>query len=148
MIILEVGFDYLYMKKNNQGFKLAMLALAGFVLLLTDSFIQANYREQLIVYNVPQKQAIDLINGRKYSFIGDTGLLTDDFVKNFYLNPSRVLHRIEPTPDFYDFLQQKDVIIHKNKKILVINRTRSFPLLKNKIPVDLLLISGNPKLYI
>src|SRR5688572_22918135 len=148
LMILAAGLGYWLMEKNKPGFKLAMLALAGFVLLRTDSFIQANDREQLIVYNVPQKQAIDLINGRKYSFIGDTGLLTDDFVKNFHLNPSRVLHRIEPAPDFYHFLQQKDVIIYKNKRILVINRTRSFPSLENRIPVDLLLISGNPKLYI
>src|SRR5688572_1241563 len=148
LMIVAAGLGYWLMEKNKTGFKYAMIALAGFVLLQTVSFIQANTREQLIVYNVPQKQAIDLINGRKYSFIGDTGLLTDDFVKNFHLNPSRVLHRIEPVPDFHNFLQQEDVIIYKNKKILVINRTRSFPLLKNKIPVDLLLISGNPKLYI
>src|SRR5688572_29043760 len=148
LMILSAGLGYWLMEKNKTGFKYAVIALAGFVLLRTVSFIQANYREQLIVYNVPQKQAIDLINGRKYSFIGDTGLLTDDFVKNFHLNPSRVLHRIEPAPDFYHFLQQKDVIIYKNKRILVINRTRSFPSLENRIPVDLLLISGNPKLYI
>jgi len=148
LMIVAAGLGFWLMEKNKPGFKIAMLALAGFVLLRTVSFIEANNREQLIIYNVPQKQAIDLIRGRKYLFIGDPGLLADDFVKNFHLNPSRVLHRVEPASDLHNFLQQKDVIIYKNRKILVINRTRSFPLLKNKIPVDLLLISDNPKLYI
>jgi hypothetical protein len=51
--------------------------------LRTASFIPANDRQQLIVYNVPQKTAIDLIDGRKYLFVGDSDLLADDPYRNF-----------------------------------------------------------------
>ena len=125
----------------------ALAALFGFVLLRTISFIQANNREQLIVYNVPQKRAIDLIDGRKYFFVGDSDLLADDFIRNFHIKPSRVLHRIEPAINFENFQQQENLINYNSKKILTIRETKYFAPLEEKIPVDLLLISGNPKLY-
>jgi competence protein ComEC len=121
--------------------------MLGFVVLRTVSFMQANNRQQVIVYNVPQKTAIDFIDGRKYLFVGDSDLLADDFIRNFHLKPSRILHRIEPAVSFENFCQQETLIIYNNKKILSINETKYFSPLKEKIPIDLLLISGNPKLY-
>jgi competence protein ComEC len=111
------------------------------------SFIQANNRKQLIVYNVPKKRAIDLINGRKYLFVGDSDLLADDFTRNFHIKPSRILHRIEPAVNFENFWQQESLVIYYNKKILTLNETKYFLPLENKIPIELLLVSGNPKLY-
>src|SRR6185369_17159680 len=57
------------------------------------------------------------------------------------------LHRIEPARNFENYQQQENLISYKNKKILAINETKYFAPLEGKIPVDLLLISGNPKLY-
>jgi competence protein ComEC len=109
--------------------------------------MQANNRQQLIVYNLPQKKAIDLIDGRKYLFVGDPDLLADDFVRNFHIKPSRVLHRIEPAINFDNYRQQENLISYNSKKILSIKETTYFAPLKEKISVDLLLVSGNPKLY-
>lgn len=147
LLILATGFCYWLIEKNKAGFKYAMIALFGFVVLRTVSFIQANNREQLIVYNVPQKRAIDLIDGRKYLFVGDSDLLADDFVRNFHIKPSRVLHRVEPASDFENYWQEKELIVFKNKRILLINETKYYSSLENNLPVDLLLVSGNPKLY-
>ena len=135
------------MEKSKTGFKYALAALFGFVALRTVSFMQANNREQMIVYNIPQKTAIDFIDGRKYLFVGDPDLLTDDFVKNFHLKPSRVLHRIEPAIHLHNYREQGNLIIYNGKKILSLNEAKYFSPLKEKIPVDLLLVSGNPKLY-
>jgi competence protein ComEC len=115
--------------------------------LRTISFIQANNRQQLIVYNVLQKRAIDIIDGRKYFFVGDSDLLADDFIRNFHIKPSRILHRIEPAMNLKNYQQQENLIMYNSKKILAIEQTKYFSPLENKIPVDLLLISGNPKFY-
>ena len=144
---VAAGFGFWLMEKSKAGLKYALAALFGFVVLRTISFIQANNREQLIVYNVPQKRAIDLIDGRKYLFVGDSDLLSDDFIRNFHIKPSRVLHRIEPAINFENYQQQENLIIYNSKKILTIRETKYFSPLDEKIPVDLLLISGNPKLY-
>ena len=141
------GFGFWLMEKSKGGLKYALAALFGFVVLRTISFIQANNREQLIVYNVPQKRAIDLINGRKYFFVGDPDLLADDFIRNFHIKPSRVLHRIEPAINFENYQQQENLIIYNSKKIMTISETKYFAPLDEKIIVDLMLISGNPKLY-
>jgi len=147
LLVVAAGFGYWLMEKNKAGLRHALFALFGFMLLRSVSFIQANNREKLIVYNVPQKQAIDIIDGRKYLFVGDQDLLADDFVQNFHIKPSRVLHRIEPAPDPGSYQQQKEMIIYKGKKILAIQETKYFLPVAEQIPVDLLLISGNPKLY-
>src|SRR6187399_3369393 len=147
LFAVAAGAGYWLMEKTKTGLKYALVALFGFVLLRTISFIQANNREQLIVYNVPQKRAIDLIDGRKYLFDGDSDLLADDFIRNFHIKPSRVLHRIEPAINFKNYQQQENLISYKSKKVLAINETKYFVRLEEKIPVDLLLISGNPKLY-
>ena len=144
---VAAGLGFWLMEKSKTGFKYALAALFGFVVLRAVSFIQANNRQQLIVYNVPQKTAIDFIDGRKYLFVGDPDLLADDFVRNFHIKPSRVLHRIEPAINFDNYRQQENLISYNSKKILAINETKYFSPLEEKIPVDLLLISGNPKLY-
>ncbi|HWN88259.1 MAG TPA: ComEC/Rec2 family competence protein [Chitinophagaceae bacterium] len=144
---VAVGLGSWLMEKNKPALKYALAALFGFAVLRTVSFMQANNRQQLIVYNVPQKRAIDLINGRKYLFLGDSDLLADDFIRNFHMKPSRILHRIEPAVNFENFWQQENLLICNNKKILAINETKYFFPLENKVPVDLLLVSGNPKLY-
>ena len=140
-------FGVWLMEKNKSAFRYGLIALLGFVALRTVSFIQAYNRQQLIVYNVPQKQAIDFIDRRKYLFVGDSGLLADDFVRNFHLKPSRVLHRVEPAQRLENYQQEEDLIIYKNKKILSFDKTKHFSPIKSKVPVDLLLVSGNPKLY-
>jgi len=147
LLIMATGFGFWLMEKSKPGFKYGMIALLGFIGLRTVSFTQANKRQQLIVYNVPQKKAIDLIDGRKYLFVGDADLLPDDFVRNFHIKPSRILHRVQPALDFENYQQQEDLMIFKTKKILIVNKTKYFSAIENKVPVDLLIISGNPKLY-
>jgi len=144
---VAAGFGFWLMEKSKAGLKYALAALFGFVVLRTISFIQADNRQQLIVYNVPQKRAIDLIDGRKYFFVGDSDLLADDFIRNFHIKPSRVLHRIEPAINFENYQQPENLIIYNSKKIMTLSETKYFSPLGEKIPVDLLLISGNPKLY-
>jgi len=146
-LTVATGFGFWLMEKSITGLKYALTALFGFVVLRTVSFIQANNRQQLIIYNVPQKTAIDFIDGRKFFFVGDSDLLTDDFIRNFHIKPSRILHRIEPAVSFENFWLRENMVIYNNKKILTLNETKYFLPLENKIPIDLLLVSGNPKLY-
>ena len=147
LLIVATCLGHWLIEKNRNSLKYGLIAQLGFVVLRTASFIQANNREQIIVYNVPQKQAIDLIDGRKLLFVGDTGLLADDFVRNFHISPSRILHRVEAASSFTDYEQDENMLIYKNKKILIINKSKHFFPIAYKVPVDLLIVSGNPKIY-
>jgi competence protein ComEC len=147
LLAAGTGIGFWLMEKSKTGFKYGLAALVCFVVLRSASFIQANNRDQIIVYNVPQKQAIDFIDGRKYLFVGDSDLLTDDFIRNFHIKPSRVLHRIEAADGLPGYRQQENLVSYYGKNIMIISETSRFKYSQVKIPVDLLLISGNPKLY-
>ena len=57
------------------------------------------------------------------------------------------MHRIEPAINFENYQQQENLINYNGKKIMAISQTKHFAPLDEKISIDLLLISGNPKLY-
>ncbi len=113
----------------------------------TGLFIKVNNRHRLIVYDVLQKRAIDLMDGRNYLFAGDTDLSADDFIRNFHSKPSRVLHRIEPTDSIVSFYQNDKLVVFRNKKIFVIDSTLNFKPLVTKLSLDLLIVSNKSKLY-
>jgi len=99
------------------------------------------------VYNVPQKQAIDILDGRNYFFTGDTDLLADDFVRNFHIKPARVLYRIEEDSASKKIFRSENMIQYNGKKILLFGNNSGFIPSTRKLSIDLLIISKNPKLY-
>lgn len=148
LIVCIAGISFWLMEKRKTGFKVGMITLFGFVLLRSISFFQTNEQQKIIVYNVPQRQAIDFIDGRKYFFVGDSDLLEDDFLRNFHLKPSRVLHRIEPVSTVNNLLQQDNYFVFRKKKILLLDKNISYSPSEEKTIIDLLIISRNPKIYI
>lgn len=142
------GISVWLLQKNKRGLQIGLAALLAFTGLRSYYFWQVNRQQKIIVYNVPQHPAIDFIDGRKYFFYGDSSLVTDDFLRNFHIKPSRILNRIEPA-DRLDGLAVNDNFIHYgSKNILLINDNRKFLPVPEKIPVDAVIVSRNPKLYI
>lgn len=134
----------LWLLKNHRRYMyVSLLSLLFFVSLRTYSFYAACQQERLIVYNVPQRQAIDVINGRNYKFIGDEELQQDAFLQNFHLKPSRILQRLQP-----EALKADNIIAWKNKRIIIINEPKRYEVTQEKLSVDALIISHNPKLSI
>lgn len=139
------GMSYWLIDKNKKAIWWLLSCLSCFVLLRSFSFAAAYRQKEMIVYNVPKHLAIDLIEGRTYTFIGDSDLLKDDFIRNFHLQPSRILHRIS--------LSENRFVGHKcfefaNNKILIIDSTVRFHKATNRPLVDIVVLSKNPKLYI
>jgi competence protein ComEC len=148
LLAFVASISFWLMEKIKAGLKVGLIALFGFILLRSYSFLQSKRQQKLIVYNVPQRQAVDLISGRDYFFVGDSDLLADDFVRNFHLKPSRILNRITPTAPLNDFLQYENYIVCRSKKIMMLDKSVSFIKPGNKEVIDLVLISKNPKVYI
>jgi competence protein ComEC len=147
LIIAVAGFGYWLLEKQKAGAMAAVIGLAFFIGLRSSSFYKAYHQKKLIVYNIHRHQAIDIINGRDYFFIGDSDILSDDFTRNFHLTPSRVLHRIEPVDHLTNLMEQKSFMQYGSKKILLIDKNYEFGSSDAKIPIDILVISKNPRLY-
>ena len=147
LVLFAVGISYWLMEKSTKGLKYGLLAFLGFAAMRSYSFIQSNSQQKIIVYNVPQKRAIDFVNGRHYFFIGDTDLLNNDFARNFHLKPSRVLFRISDADTLADLYADENYLSFRGKRILLLDESISFTPQEPRPPVDLLVISKNPKVY-
>jgi competence protein ComEC len=148
LIFFAAGISYWLMDKAKRGLKVGLIALLGFTCLRSYSLIKTDRQQKIIVYNVPQRRAIDFIDGRKYYFVGDSDLLADDFIRNFHLKPSRILFRITQSDSLDNFRQNNNYIQFINKKILLLDSSISFQPTDKKSVIDLLVISKNPRLYI
>lgn len=147
LLFATVFISYWLLEKQKKGLIAGLIALFGFVCLRSISFSQTQNQHNLVVYNVPGKKAIDIIEGNEYHFIGDTSLYKDGFLRNFHLKPFRVLSRVHESSG-ENFKGNEKYISSGGKKIMLLDEKIEF---KNpggeKTEIDLLVLSGNPKLY-
>ncbi|HMU45586.1 MAG TPA: ComEC/Rec2 family competence protein [Chitinophagaceae bacterium] len=148
LLLFAAGSTRWLLEKSKKSLLFGSVALLLFVALRSYSFIIANHQQKIIVYNVPQKRAIDFVDGRKYLFIGDQDLLANDFARNFHLKPSRVLYRTTMLDSLKDFYHNRGLIFYKEKKILLIDTSTMLLPRNANFSIDLLVISKNPKLYL
>lgn len=148
LYLLIIGLANWLMRKQTKPMLFALSCLLLFFLIRSFDLIKHNQQQKLIVYNVPQHQAMDLIAGRNYQFIGDSIVLQDDFLQNFHLKPSRILHRITPTDQLAAIDYSNKLIASSNKKIILIDDAVDISAVDKKIQIDVIILSKNPKLHI
>jgi competence protein ComEC len=136
------------LQKSSKAF-LACLSFACFFCAWRYwDFMDKHLQHKMIVYNVPNYKAIDLIDGRYFQFVGDSALQEDGFLSNFHLQPSRILHRTTKSDVLSNSTINGNVIMVNGKTIVIIDK----PLPKHfylpqKINADVVVLSHNPKLY-
>ncbi|HRH47495.1 MAG TPA: ComEC/Rec2 family competence protein [Panacibacter sp.] len=134
------------MQKSPKAFVISLSFLTCFTALIIKDLLQRNNQQKLIVYNVPKQTAIDILQGSSYQFTGDSILLQDGFLRNFHLKPSRTLYHV--TPNVNTAVIDNNIIQINHTSILLLNNNFQLQPTENKIPVDIIIISGNPKIYI
>src|SRR5439155_19136724 len=77
-VFILVGFVWL-LKKKRTYFYPAVGCLICFLFIRMHSFINAENQKQLIVYNIPHHQMIEVIDGRSCSYLGDENINSTDF---------------------------------------------------------------------
>jgi competence protein ComEC len=125
-----------------------MQNLVAFITLRSIDFSKRNSQQKMVVYNVPNHTAIDLIEGRSYQFIGDSILIEDGFLRNFHIKPSRVLHRINPADSLMNISLQNHLISCNGKNILIVDDALQIPPSQEKIKLDAIILTKNPRIYL
>jgi competence protein ComEC len=92
---------------------------------------------------VPKRKAIDLINGTTCAFVGDKELILDDFTRNFHIQPSRTIHRIDSLHFEQRHLKN---FSFAGRKVLLIDTLADVPGYRQSF--DIVVLSKNPRLYI
>lgn len=148
LYILTTALAYCLLQKNKKAFLLALCSLQCFVMGRTISFINASVQHKIIVYNIPKHRAIDFISGRYYFFEGDSALLKDDYLENFYIKNARIMHRSIACGSVPGIYKSRNFFIFRNTRILLIDADYLFPSLPNKLKADIIILSKTPRLYI
>jgi len=144
-----IGISAWLINKNKKLLRLSLVGLLAFAMVHAYGKWQIKNQQKIIVYNVPQHQAIDFVSANNYKFIGDSILLEDGMLQNFHLKPGRIALQLNnKTDSVKNCLQQEPFYQFGNKIILVIDMPLVFEPLQQKINVDIIIISKSPKLYI
>jgi len=134
-------------QKNKKYFSITLAALFVFVVQDTFHKWQTFRQQKLIIYHVPRLQAIDIVQGNRYRFTGDSILLEDASLQNFHLKPGRIKHQLLNRTDSLNGVFTSGMFMQvQQKKVLLINRPVIFDTVYPPIEIDLVVLSGNPKL--
>lgn len=122
----------------------ALACLLLFVGIRTADIYIKNLQPSLIVYNVPKHTAIDFFEGGKYYYVGDDTVSKDNSLRNFNLQPARLLKRAATgSEDIYQAADYPFAWIN-GKRILLADTTAFLP--EGKAPeVDIIILSGKVK---
>ena len=134
--------------KNKTMFRLALMCLLAFALLHAYAKFKLQHQQKIIIYNVPQHKAVDFVYKDHNYFVGDSILQVDGLLQNFHLKPARVALQLNPSVAFADIIHYGIYWQYAGKKCLFIDSSIKLVSLAQKMNVDILLISKNPKIKI
>jgi competence protein ComEC len=146
LLFFIAGIAWWLMGRSKNGLRACLLALLGFAVFRSLSFIRTGKQQRIIVYNISQKRAIDFIEGRYYFFKGDADLQEDVLTRNFFLSPSRILHRASPMEAISGLWHSGNYISWNDKHILLVDNLLTltgFAGMQKQV-IDLLVISKSP----
>lgn len=132
---------------NSRAVTVALLFAAAFTGSLAADHIRAQQQHKLIVYNVPRYAATDILQGKRCTFIGDTALLANSFLRNFHIRPGRILHRAETVQSITPLQPVQQITVAGKTLVLLSGPLPTTPP-HNRIRADILVLSHNPRVYI
>jgi competence protein ComEC len=139
---------YWLLQKSARYFTIGLVFLT--LLFLSDTIESVREKKQhvLIVYNIPKHSSVDIVEGNRYRYIGDPAVLKDRSLQDFHLKPSRISYGVNNYDSLRRTIFSNNLLLTGRRKVLFINGSGALPAVKRKMPVDLIIIGGNPKLYL
>lgn len=147
LFVFIAAISFFIIEKYKQGVWVALCSVLLFFTIRSYSFYKAMNQQRIIVYNANKLSAIDFILGRQYIFEGGESLLKDPLTYSFAIKPSHTLNRIKEAEKIHGYYKKDRAILFQNKKILCVN-SALVKVSGSPIHLDLIILSGNPKLYI
>jgi competence protein ComEC len=149
LYMVFIFFLYWLIKKNMTAFKLGVLSSLVLAGMIAVEKWNLSHQEKIIVYNVPSYKAIDFVDGNRYQFVGDDDLARDGLLQNFHLKPGRIsLMLNNKEENLATLYRHNNFYQFHNKRILIIDSAVVYIPLAEKMYVDYIIISKNPKIFI
>lgn len=149
LYLIFICFTYSLIKKNKSVLKIALASTLIFASITAYLKWKTFNQKKIIVYNISQHQGIDFIFGNQFHFVGDSDLTENSLLANYNLKPARIALMLHNNPDFKGFLHvEKNFYQFYNKRILIIDSAFNYYPLREKINLDYIVISKNPRVII
>lgn len=142
------AFAYWLLQKDKTAFITALCSLCCFITLKTISGIKVADQQKIIVYHIPKHQAISFIQGRNSQLICDTGIINNNEMQKFNIIPTHAYFGITSVNYHKPGSGDVEGIYFGNQRILVINGPLKILPETTPLTVDLIIISGNPRISI
>lgn len=139
---------YWLLQKKTASLITALFFTAGFSSVYCLTQLTEKQQHKLIIYNIPHHTAIDIIEGQYYRFICDTVFPPNSQTRNFHLNPARSGYGLASEKTLKYTILQQEMIRSRKKTILLITQPPSGKPPGGKIPVDIIVLAGNPAIYL
>jgi competence protein ComEC len=135
-----IGLTVWINSKKSLALIWALAALSGIYCIRAITVMQQKQQHKLVVYNIPRMQGMDIIEGRHFLFRGNASR------SDYRLAPARLLYGISEADQLRYTQINGNLIAGSRKTVLVVNRALTGPPPVEKIPVDMIILSGNPRL--
>jgi competence protein ComEC len=145
MFIAVILFSIWLLNRNTKVLVPGLACIALFFVIHDTDLIHHKRQQKMIVYNVQGKSAVDLISGPSCVYAGDSVALTDAVISNFSIKSSRTKDRVYTNdntllPCINNYIIKADTL-----KILMLDDVNLTASTKNKIKLDVLILSQNFK---
>jgi competence protein ComEC len=147
LFVFAGGIGCWLLEKSKYGFWVGMISMNCFLISRSKSFSEANNQKKLVVYNISQRSGMDFILGRHHVFLGDSELVQNKSLRNFHIQPSRIQFRATAEQQLSSLVISENYIQYCGTRILLANSALRFKKPENKQMIDLLILSGNPRIY-
>jgi len=146
LYVFILAVCYWLLRKAAKALTASVALLACLVIYTSIRYIGINHTQKLVVYNVPHQTAIDVMQGGNYRFIGDSALLLDGKLVRYNLKPCRIMNGVSPAGDtlLSPSIQNRCLSVN-HTKILVLDNNFRFGDSLFKVPVDVIILTKNPK---
>lgn len=148
LIALIVVIGWWLMEKKRLGCLLALSSAFGFMIIDAIDSSAAKLQVSLTVYNVPGRSAIDFVSGKNFFFYGDDSANVDKSTRDFHMSPARVQRRVKEAAALDNLVISGRYASFAGREILLLDETMNFKAGSIRPVVDLVIVSGNPRLYI
>jgi competence protein ComEC len=149
VLFMMIGLFSAWLMQKKTNYLLSSLGcLLFFVVINSFLLVKQKTRLKMIVYNIPQHQAIDLVEGSGFCFVGDTGFDAKNRLRTQYLDPSRNIYRVQEQGKLSSILRTKHLIAGPHQTVLLIDRSFQLRPANKKIAVDKIIFTGNPDIHL
>jgi competence protein ComEC len=144
--VMQVIIFYLFiictaiwlLHKHKKWLIISSISLFVFCTIRTVDFIIKSNAQKIVVYNIPKHIAIDIFDGVKTTFIGDSAVIKDEFLYNFHLKPAHILNRVTSS-SYFTALRNFKFTVHAKTVAFIHNNA-----IANKLKADVVIISSGP----